>query len=93
MNQETLNALQPVLEQLNGLMYDIENWNDLSDMGEILQDCINRLEALGVNKWTTNSERTTRLAPIRAFPALLSIRTQPRLTLCCCGYPVSLLAL
>lgn len=50
MNQETLNALQPVLEQLNGLMYDIENWNDLSDMGEILQDCINRLEALGVNK-------------------------------------------
>lgn len=50
MNQETLNALQPIFEQLNGLMSDIENWEDLSNLGETIQDCINRLEAMGVNK-------------------------------------------
>jgi len=42
--------LQTVWEQLNGLMYDIENWNDLSDMGETIQDCIERLEALGAHQ-------------------------------------------
>lgn len=50
MNEETKAALQVIWEQLNGVMYDIENFNDLSNMGETVQDCINRLEFLGIGE-------------------------------------------
>ena len=42
--------LQTVWEQLNGLLYDIENQADLEHMGETVEDCIKRLEALGINQ-------------------------------------------
>jgi hypothetical protein len=41
-------TLQVVWEQLNGLVYDIENYNDLQHMGETIIDCRDRLDRIGV---------------------------------------------
>ncbi len=49
MTNEQKQTLQTVFEQLNGLVYDIENYNDLDHLGETIIDCIKRLEKLGVN--------------------------------------------
>jgi len=45
---ETLQALQVVYEQLNGAMYDIQEGNP-TDAIPTIEDCIKRLETLGVN--------------------------------------------
>ena len=50
MTEEQKATLQVIWETLNGLVYDIENYNDLSDMGEAIIDCRDRLEKLGVHK-------------------------------------------
>lgn len=42
-------TLQVVWETLNGLVYDIENHNDLQHMGEAIIDCRDCLEKLGVH--------------------------------------------
>lgn len=49
MKQSTIQNLQVIWEQLNGLMYDIENFNDLSDIGCTIEDCIKRLEDIGIH--------------------------------------------
>ncbi len=49
MTNEEKQTLQTVFEQLNGLVYDIENYNDLDHLGETIIDCVKRLEKLGVN--------------------------------------------
>lgn len=49
MDNETLQALQVIYEQLNGALYDIHE-GDPIDASPALADCIDRLEALGVNK-------------------------------------------
>lgn len=50
MKADTDAALQVVWETLNGLVYDIENYNDLQYMGEAIIDCRDRLEKMGVHK-------------------------------------------
>ncbi len=50
MTDEQRAALQVVWETLNGLIYDIENYEDLSDMGQSLIDCRDRLEQIGVGQ-------------------------------------------
>ena len=42
--------LQVIWEQLNGLLHDIESQSSPEDMGQTIEDCIQRLEALGVNQ-------------------------------------------
>ena len=49
MTNEEKQTLQTVYEQLNGLVYDIENYNDLEHLGTTIIDCVKRLEKLGVN--------------------------------------------
>lgn len=50
MNAEQKANLQVIWETLNGLIYDIENYNDLSDLGQSLIDCRDRLEQIGVGQ-------------------------------------------
>ncbi len=49
MTNEEKQTLQTVFDQLNGLVYDIENYNDLEHLGTTIIDCVKRLEKLGVN--------------------------------------------
>jgi hypothetical protein len=49
MINEEKQTLQIVYEQLNGLVYDIENYNDLEHLGTTIIDCVKRLETIGVN--------------------------------------------
>lgn len=49
MNDETKAALQVIWEQLNGAMHDLTE-GDMGDAIPTVEDCINRLEALGVGK-------------------------------------------
>jgi len=49
MTNEEKQTLQTVFEQLNGLVYDIENFNDLEHLGTTIIDCVRRLETIGVN--------------------------------------------
>ncbi len=49
MTNEEKQTLQTVFEQLNGLVYDIENYNDLEHLGTTIIDCVKRLETIGVN--------------------------------------------
>ena len=49
MNDETKAALQVIWEQLNGALYDITEGTP-ADATPAIEDCINRLEQLGVSK-------------------------------------------
>lgn len=49
MTDEQKATLQVIWETLNGLVYDIENYNDLQYMGEAIIHCRDRLEKLGVH--------------------------------------------
>jgi hypothetical protein len=46
MTHEEKAILQVVWEQLNGLVYDIENYNDLQHLGTTIIDCRDRLEKI-----------------------------------------------
>ena len=54
MTDEQRAALQVVWEQLNGVLSDIEqmplDYRDKTDLSGTVQDCINRLEQLGVGQ-------------------------------------------
>ena len=43
------NTLQTVWEQLNGILYDLTE-GDPADAVEAVEDCIKRLEEMGVSK-------------------------------------------
>lgn len=49
MTQPTIENLQAVWEQLNGALYDLEHGTP-ADAIPAIEDCIKRLEALGVGE-------------------------------------------
>ena len=49
MSDSTNQTLQTVWEQLNGILYDLTE-GDPEDAVEAVEDCIERLEAIGVGK-------------------------------------------
>jgi len=48
MTQPTIENLQAVWEQLNGALYDLEHGTP-ADAIPAIEDCIKRLEAMGIN--------------------------------------------
>ena len=54
MKPETRDHLQVIWEQLNGALYDLTD-GDPADAIPAVEDCIARLESLGIN---TNTETT-----------------------------------
>ena len=54
MKTETRDHLQVIWEQLNGALYDLTD-GDPADAVPAIQDCIDRLESLGIN---SNTEST-----------------------------------
>jgi hypothetical protein len=46
MTNEQLKELNKVLKKLNGLVEAIENYDDVSDLGETLIDCVERLKTI-----------------------------------------------
>jgi hypothetical protein len=55
MNQQTLDTLQVIWEQLNGALYDITDGVP-ADAANAIEDCIIRLEVMGING---NNETTS----------------------------------
>lgn len=49
MTNDEKQTLQTVYEQLNGLLFDIENCNNLEYLSDNVTDCINLLAQIGVN--------------------------------------------
>lgn len=49
MTNDEKQTLQTVYEQLNGLLFDIENGNNLEYLSDNVTDCINQLAQIGVN--------------------------------------------
>ena len=48
MTHPTTQNLQAIWEQLNGALYDLEH-GDPADAIPAIEDCIERLEAMGIN--------------------------------------------
>jgi hypothetical protein len=46
MTNEQLKELNKVLKKLNGLVEAIENYDDVSDLGETLINCVERLKTI-----------------------------------------------
>lgn len=49
MTNDEKQTLQTVYEQLNGLLFDIENGNGTEYLSDTVTDCINLLAQIGVN--------------------------------------------
>ena len=49
MTNDEKQTLQTVYEQLNGLLFDIENGNATEYLSDTVADCINQLAQIGVN--------------------------------------------